>query len=542
MKQILSCAYLVVIAAAALAADEQPPLMGWSSWNTYRVNINEQLILKQARLLVELGLKDCGYNHVNIDDGFFGGRDPAGRLKTHPERFPNGLKGIVDGIHSLGLKAGIYSDGGANTCGSFWDKDKFGIGVGFYLHDEEDADYYFREHDFDFIKVDFCGGDPRQNFDKLALDERQRYTAIRRAIDAAKPGVRMNICRWDFPGTWAAELADSWRISHDIRPRWSSVKDIIRQNLYLGAYASRGHYNDMDMLEVGRGMTEVEDHTHFATWCFMSSPLLIGCDLEKVKTDARLRELLADKELIALNQDIAEPQGTVVRRDGEAYVLARDIGEAFGTTRAVLFLNLGDEKKDLSVTMEELDLDPADAEGDAISVSLPPHGATVRRVSGRHRREKRRYEAETAYLPLYQELCNAAESKTAYYRESKKASGGVVVSGAGGRAGNDIVFRRVWSEKGGEYELSIAALGDGAKPAISVNGVQAEVSRVRLNPGVNEIRLSNSGAVLPEIDYIEVVPPGTTASLRLPGCKLEGQTPRKAYFTRVCDSRRRQRS
>ena len=516
--------------------------MGWSSWNTYRVNINEQLILKQARLLVELGLKDCGYNHVNIDDGFFGGRDPAGRLKTHPERFPNGLKGIVDGIHSLGLKAGIYSDGGANTCGSFWDKDKFGIGVGFYLHDEEDADYYFREHDFDFIKVDFCGGDPRQNFDKLALDERQRYTAIRRAIDAAKPGVRMNICRWDFPGTWAAELADSWRISHDIRPRWSSVKDIIRQNLYLGAYASRGHYNDMDMLEVGRGMTEVEDHTHFATWCFMSSPLLIGCDLEKVKTDARLRELLADKELIALNQDIAEPQGTVVRRDGEAYVLARDIGEAFGTTRAVLFLNLGDEKKDLSVTMEELDLDPADAEGDAISVSLPPHGATVRRVSGRHRREKRRYEAETAYLPLYQELCNAAESKTAYYRESKKASGGVVVSGAGGRAGNDIVFRRVWSEKGGEYELSIAALGDGAKPAISVNGVQAEVSRVRLNPGVNEIRLSNSGAVLPEIDYIEVVPPGTTASLRLPGCKLEGQTPRKAYFTRVCDSRRRQRS
>ena len=504
MNKILSCACLVVIAAAALAADEQPPLMGWSSWNTYRVNINEQLILKQARLLVELGLKDCGYNHVNIDDGFFGGRDPAGRLKTHPERFPNGLKGIVDGIHSLGLKAGIYSDGGANTCGSFWDKDKFGIGVGFYLHDEEDADYYFREHDFDFIKVDFCGGDPRQNFDKLALDERQRYTAIRRAIDAAKPGVRMNICRWDFPGTWAAELADSWRISHDIRPRWSSVKDIIRQNLYLGAYASRGHYNDMDMLEVGRGMTEVEDHTHFATWCFMSSPLLIGCDLEKVKADARLRELLADKELIALNQDVAEPQGTVVRRDGESYVLARDIGEAFGTTRAVLFLNLGDEKKDLSVTMEELDLDPADAKGDAISVLLPPHGAAVRRVSGRHRREKRRYEAETAYLPLYQELCNAAEAKTAYYRESKEASGGVVVSGAGGRAGNDIVFRRVWSEKGGEYELSIAALGDGAKPAISVNGVHAEVSRVRLDPGVNEIRLSNSGAVLPEIDYIEL--------------------------------------
>ena len=291
-----------------------------------------------------------------------------------------------------------------------------------------------------------------------------------------------------------------------ISARWSSVKDIIKQNLYLGAYASPGHYNDMDMLEVGRGMTETEDFTHFAAWCFMSSPLLIGCDLEKVKADARLRELLADKELIALNQDTAEPQGNVVRRDGESYVLARDFGEAFGTTRAVLFLNLGDEKKDLSVTMEELDLDPADAEGDAISVSLPPHGAEVRRVSGRHRREKRRYEAETAYLPLYQELCNAAEVKTAYYRESKDASGGMVVSGAGGREGNDIVFRRVWSRNGGDYELSIATIGEGAKPAVVVNGVRANGTRVKLHAGVNEIRLSGDGAVLPDIDYIELKP------------------------------------
>ena len=74
-------------------------------------------------------------------------------------------------------------------------------------------------------------------------------------------------------------------MSQDIRPKWVSVKDIIRQNLYLSAYAGGGHYNDMDMLEVGRGMSKEEDYTHFAVWCMMSSPLLIGCDLTNLKPE-----------------------------------------------------------------------------------------------------------------------------------------------------------------------------------------------------------------------------------------------------------------
>lgn len=86
----------------------EPPVMGWSSWNTYRVNIDEALIRKQADAMVELGLKESGYRYVNIDDGFFGYRDEKGRLHTHPQRFPNGLKGVAAYIHSLGLQAGIY--------------------------------------------------------------------------------------------------------------------------------------------------------------------------------------------------------------------------------------------------------------------------------------------------------------------------------------------------------------------------------------------------------------------------------------------------
>ena len=110
-----------LIASASLANAQnlnQPPVMGWSSWNTFDVHISEELINGQADAMVSQGLKDAGYNYINIDDGYFGLRDDEGNLMTHPFRFPNGLRGIVDHVHSLGLKAGIYSDAGSNTCGS----------------------------------------------------------------------------------------------------------------------------------------------------------------------------------------------------------------------------------------------------------------------------------------------------------------------------------------------------------------------------------------------------------------------------------------
>ncbi|WP_299230736.1 alpha-galactosidase, partial [uncultured Bacteroides sp.] len=106
------------MAASSQSANFDPPIMGWSSWNTYRVNINETLIKKQADAMVSLGFKDAGYSYINIDDGFFGYRDDVGMLHAHPERFPNGMKVVADYIHSLGLKAGIYSEAGSNTCGS----------------------------------------------------------------------------------------------------------------------------------------------------------------------------------------------------------------------------------------------------------------------------------------------------------------------------------------------------------------------------------------------------------------------------------------
>ena len=263
--------WMAVVAAMAIipisATAQNGPTMGWSSWNTYGVNINESLIKRQADAMVSKGLIDVGFNHINIDDGYFGGRNKeTGELLIHPQRFPNGLKPVADYIHSKGLKAGIYSDAGANTCGNMYNGDVLSVDVGFYNYDQHDADFFFKECGFDFVKVDFCGGDAPQNKQHLSLDPQERYTAISEAIkNTGRDDVRLNVCRWDYPGTWVHDVAFSWRTTHDINDSWWSVKGILAENLYLSAYCYDGHYNDMDMLEVGRSLTVSPSNASCAT-------------------------------------------------------------------------------------------------------------------------------------------------------------------------------------------------------------------------------------------------------------------------------------
>lgn len=121
---------------------------------------------------------------------------------------------------------------GDNTCGSIYDDDANGVGSGLYGHEQQDMDLYLKEWNYDFIKIDYCGAK------ELGLEEEKRYATICEAIEnTGRTDVSINICRWAFPGTWAKDMARSWRISSDIRPRWSSVKHIIEKNLYLSAYA-----------------------------------------------------------------------------------------------------------------------------------------------------------------------------------------------------------------------------------------------------------------------------------------------------------------
>jgi hypothetical protein len=531
VKRIEMTIMAVAFSAIAICAQNgasEGPTMGWSSWNTFALNISETIIKTQANYMVSKGLKDVGFDHINIDDGYFGGRDKTtGKLLIHPQRFPNGLKPVVDHIHSKGLKAGIYSDAGYNTCGSYHGGDKTGVGVGLYQHDQQDADLFFKELGFDFIKVDFCGGDPIHNSDKLKLDEEARYKAIAAAIkNTGRTDVRMNICRWAYPGTWVYDAGFSWRTTGDIYDGWESVKGILAENLYMSAYCTRGHYNDMDMLEVGRSMTEEEDKTHFGMWCIMNSPLLIGCNLSNIKANAL--KLLKNTELIALNQDTLYQQAYVAGFANGCYLLVRDIEQLNGTRRAFAVYNPDDKSKTFTVKFRDIDLDgevrlrdvfqkqDIGAFTDSYEVSLPAHGTRIYVADAEKRLERVRYEAETGYASAYSEISGNVCS----YASSTSCSGGYKAGWLGNGDKNDLQWRNVYSLEGGDYKLTIGYIcGENRSLTVSVNGkkvqtfsansgswekVGRKTLNIQLQKGQNTIRLSSTSGWMPDIDYIDV--------------------------------------
>lgn len=366
-----------------------PPLMGWASWNNYHVNISEEIIKSQADAMVSTGLKKAGYRYINIDDGFFGGRDQNGMLLSHPVRFPGGMKSLAEYIHSKGLKAGIYSDAGINTCASYWDKDTIGVGMGLYGHDEQDLRLFLEEWDYDYLKVDWCGGE------LLGLDEQIRYTYIGELILKIKPTVNYNVCRWQFPGKWVTTLANSWRISGDLRNNFNSVLNAIDKNTDLWMYASQGHYNDMDMLQIGRGMTYEEDKAHFSFWCLMHSPLLLGNDLTKI--DDRTLGIVTNQELIDINQSPYVYQARRLIKNGDLEVWGRPLVSTVSGEVVVVLLNRSKSAHTITFKLKEAGIEHSKGYilrdlwtkevfstsfNEEISREVPSHGVVVLKIEG----------------------------------------------------------------------------------------------------------------------------------------------------------------
>ena len=526
---------LALLAVAATANAQRTPTMGWSSWNTFALNINEQLIRQQADAMHNTGLQEAGFKYVNIDDGYWDGRGQDGHLRLNTKLFPSGMRALVDYIHSLGLKAGIYSDAGDNTCGS-GNRHAWGIGVGFAGHEDQDCQLYFRDWDFDFIKVDYCGGN------HMGLDERQQYTKISNAIkNCGKKDVVFNICRWAYPGTWVSDVADSWRTTGDIYDAWRSVKGILAENLYLSAYCHDGHYNDMDMLEVGRSMSKIEDETHFGMWCIMASPLLIGCDMANIKPESL--KLLCNRDLIALNQDPLHLQAYVAEKQGECYVLVKDIKKLRGKERAIAVYNPSDEEQTVTLNPATVELGgavqyydcflqaPYVYDQNPITLKVPAHGTKIFRAKGKKRLERTTYEAETAFLPMYQEIRNnqAADLKakvgvsvTPIFSESPQATGGYIARFLGKSEQNDLQWQHVYSKTQGKRRMTIAFFaGEEREMDVFVNGQKVKTLKVsgsdwgrrqtitvdvNLKKGNNVIRLANPRGWMPDIDAMSLSP------------------------------------
>lgn len=299
------------------------PQMGWSSWNCFMTEINEDLIKSVADAMVDLGLVDAGYVYLNLDDGWHGERDELGFIHEDKAKFPSGMKALGDYLHSKGLKFGIYSDAGDFTCACY---------AGSRGREYQDA-YMYALWGVDYLKYDWC-------FTSNA-NAKGSYTLMRNALAAAGRPIFFSMCEWgsNKPWEWAKDIGHSWRTTGDIgpaflpvpttyneqgRPNWKpqSVLDIIEQNEPLRQYAGPGHWNDPDMLEVGNSstvngihysMTESEDRAHFTMWCMMAAPLILGNDLTKI-TDETLA-IIKNKEMIAVDQDPLGVQGLRLRNE-----------------------------------------------------------------------------------------------------------------------------------------------------------------------------------------------------------------------------------
>ncbi|AVR47134.1 alpha-galactosidase [Christiangramia fulva] len=364
--------------------------MGWASWNHYGIHINEKIIKGQGNAIIETGMREAGYNYINIDDGYFGGRNQEGKLLINTKKFPSGMKALAKYLHDKGLKAGIYTDAGINTCASIWDNDTIGVGMGLYGHEVQDLTLMLKEWNYDFIKVDWCGGK------NLGLDDRSRYMMLGKIIYAINPKVNYNICRWKFPGDWVIYPANSWRISGDIANNFESVMHIIDQNANLWPYSGPGHVNDMDMLKMGRGMTYEEDKTHFSMWCMLNSPLIAGNDLTKISR-ATL-EILTNKELIALNQDPLVYQARRVIDNGDTEVWAKPLTSTMSGKVAVALLNRSNKEQIIKFSLEAVGLDSQTAVNirdlwkhkdletrvrKDLSAKVLPHGTVVLKIKGK---------------------------------------------------------------------------------------------------------------------------------------------------------------
>jgi alpha-galactosidase len=342
-RTLVRCFLMAVALCASPPAPAQKsaqlartPQMGWNSWNTFGCKVDERMIRQMADAMVASGMKDAGYEYVNIDDCWHGTRDADGNIRPDPETFPSGMKALADYVHARGLKLGIYSDAGNTTCAGR---------PGSRGHEYQDALAYAR-WGIDYVKYDWC--------DTKGLAPAAAYTTMRDAIARAGRPMLFSICEWgdNKPWEWAPELGHSWRTTGDIHPCWNcehshgswsslGVLQILDKQAGLRKYAGPGHWNDMDMLEVGNGMSEEEDRAHFSLWAMLASPLIAGNDLRTM--DEATRRILTHRGMIAIHQDRLGIQAMkwIDEGDVELYLKPLDDGGY-----AVLFLNRGDAARD----------------------------------------------------------------------------------------------------------------------------------------------------------------------------------------------------
>jgi alpha-galactosidase len=349
--------------------------MGWNSWNKFAGRIDDATVRSIADAMAANGMKQAGYVYINIDDTWEAGRDAQGNIQTN-KKFPD-MKALADYVHSKGLKLGIYSSPGPNTCAGY---------EGSYGHEEQDA-RTFAAWGIDYLEYDWCGART------LYTDEEMPaiYQKMGDALLAAGRPIVYSLCQYGRLDVWkwGADVGGNlWRTTGDIRDTWDSMTNIGFKQNELAPWARPGHWNDPDMLEIGNGgMNENEYKTHMTLWAMLAAPLLAGNDLRSMTPE--ILAILTNRDVIAVDQDKLGKQGTRQSQSGDREIWSKPLS---GGSKALAIFNRAKEDANVKVPWAELGINSKSQVRDLwehkavkvdaaeYSVTIPGHGVVMLRV------------------------------------------------------------------------------------------------------------------------------------------------------------------
>lgn len=361
------------------------PPMGWNSWNIFHGDINETKIKQIADAMVSSGMKDAGYVYLNLDDNWMANpaRDSNKNLIADPKRFPSGMKALADYVHSKGLKLGVYGDHGSMTCMNIPQSGSYG-------YEDKDAKTY-ASWGVDYLKYDNCN---------IASGSIQKtdYVNMQKALANCGRPIVFSICAWGYQD-WMPSTGNLWRTTGDITDKWDNgnnwfrgIINLVDENSKYASSAAPGAWNDPDMLEIGNGGCTTEEYrTQMSMWCMMASPLIAGNDIRTMSQATK--DILLNKEVIAINQDPAGIQATKVKSQNGLDVWCKPLGEKAGKTKAVALLNRNSSTANITVNWADIGLSGSVTVRDlwakankgsftgSYTASVPSHGTVVLRVS-----------------------------------------------------------------------------------------------------------------------------------------------------------------
>ena len=375
IKSLLAMVIAIGCTAGAVAADSTTaptPPMGWNSWNHFACKVTAADVRASADAIASNGMKDAGYQYVNIDDCWQGGRDSAGRIQPN-EKFGD-MKSLVNYIHSKGLKAGIYSSPGPKTCAGY---------EGSFGHEEQDAQQY-ADWGFDYLKYDWCSAEKVYQRSQMIDVYKKMHDAL---VRTGRPIV-FSLCQYGYGRVWrwgAPVGGNLWRTTEDISDHYDRMSVIGFDQDGLEQFAGPGHWNDPDMLEVGNGgMNHDEYVTHMSLWVLLAAPLLAGNDLSKMTPESL--SLLTNREVIAIDQDAKGVQGRRIAAEGPLEVWAKPLTD--GSVAVGLF-NRSESTSPVTVNFKDLGLPPKvsvrdlwqrkdlGSFSDSYTQDIPRHGAAL---------------------------------------------------------------------------------------------------------------------------------------------------------------------